>query len=66
MIEFWSAISIYVWSIVSFAGLIVSLAILLVVSERLLVNYGVCRLDINAGEKPLDLDGGQTLLSSLY
>jgi Na+-transporting NADH:ubiquinone oxidoreductase subunit F len=57
---------IYLSSIISFAGLIVMLAILLIVSERLLVNYGVCKLDINAGEKPLELDGGQTLLSSLY
>ena len=57
---------IYVSSIAAFASLIVILAILLVVSEHLLVNYGICKLDINAGEKPLELDGGQTLLSSLY
>ena len=57
---------IYVSSVVAFASLIVILAILLVVSERLLVNYGICKLDINAGEKPLELNGGQTLLSSLY
>jgi Na+-transporting NADH:ubiquinone oxidoreductase subunit F len=36
------------------------------IAERLLINYGVCKLDINAGEKPLEVDGGQTLLSSLY
>jgi Na+-transporting NADH:ubiquinone oxidoreductase subunit F len=36
------------------------------ISERLLVNYGICKLDINAGEKPLEVPGGQTLLSSLY
>ena len=57
---------IYVWSVVCFAGLTMVLATLLMVAARVLVNYGVCRLDINAGEKPLDVQGGETLLSSLY
>jgi Na+-transporting NADH:ubiquinone oxidoreductase subunit F len=57
---------IYVWSIVSFAGLTVLLSASLMVAERLLINYGVCKLDINAGEKPLEVEGGQTLLASLY
>jgi len=43
-----------------------ALAILLMVAEKVLVNYGICRLDINAGEEPLDVEGGQTLLSTLY
>jgi Na+-transporting NADH:ubiquinone oxidoreductase subunit F len=57
---------IYVLSVISFAGLTVALAAMLMVAERLLINYGVCKLDINAGEKPLEVDGGQTLLASLY
>jgi Na+-transporting NADH:ubiquinone oxidoreductase subunit F len=57
---------IYVLSVVSFAGLTVTLAAMLMVAERLLINYGICKLDINAGEKPLEVDGGQTLLASLY
>jgi Na+-transporting NADH:ubiquinone oxidoreductase subunit F len=57
---------VYLLSILSFTGLTVALAAFLMVAERLLVNYGVCKLDINAGEKPLELMGGQTLLSSLY
>ncbi len=57
---------IYLWSTCAFSGLFVALAGLLVVAERYLINYGICKLDINAGEKPLELDGGQTLLSSLY
>ena len=57
---------IYLWSVLCFSGLTVALAIWLMISERLLVNYGVCKLDINAGEKPLEVAGGQTLLSSLY
>jgi Na+-transporting NADH:ubiquinone oxidoreductase subunit F len=57
---------IYLWSVLSFAGLTVALAALLMITERLLIDYGVCKLDINAGEEPLEVDGGQTLLSSLY
>jgi len=57
---------IYLLSITSFAGLVVLLSAGLMISERFLVNYGVCKLDINAGEKPLELEGGQTLLASLY
>jgi Na+-transporting NADH:ubiquinone oxidoreductase subunit F len=36
------------------------------ISERLLVNYGICKLDINKGETLLETAGGQTLLSTLY
>lgn len=57
---------VYLWSVLCVAGLTVALAALLMVAERLLINYGICRLDINAGEKPLEIEGGQTLLSSLY
>lgn len=57
---------VYLWSILSFAGLTMALAALLMVAERFLVSYGVCKVDINAGEKPLEVTGGQTLLSSLY
>ncbi len=57
---------VYIWSVLSFAGLTVVLAAWLMISERLLINYGICKLDINAGEKPLEVDGGQTLLASLY
>jgi len=57
---------VYVWSVLCFSGLSVALAIWLMISEQLLVNYGICKLDINAGEKPLEVEGGRTLLSSLY
>ena len=36
------------------------------VAERFLVNYGICSIDINAGERTLEVEGGQTLLSALY
>jgi Na+-transporting NADH:ubiquinone oxidoreductase subunit F len=57
---------IYLLSVISFAGLTVALTAMLMIAERLLINYGICKLDINAGEKPLEVDGGQTLLASLY
>jgi len=53
-------------ALLTFAGLLAGLSLMLIVAERLLVNYGVCKLDINAGEKVLEVDGGQTLLSALY
>lgn len=57
---------VYLYSVLSFSGLIVLLSAGLLIAERFLINYGVCKLDINAGEKPLEVDGGQTLLASLY
>ncbi|MFC1677520.1 NADH:ubiquinone reductase (Na(+)-transporting) subunit F [Planctomycetota bacterium] len=57
---------IYLCSVTAFTGLVVVLAAFLMVAERFLVNYGICKLDINVGEEPLEVDGGQTLLASLY
>ncbi len=57
---------VYLWSVLFFAGLAIALAALLMVAERLLINYGICNLDINAGEKPLEVNGGQTVLAALY
>jgi Na+-transporting NADH:ubiquinone oxidoreductase subunit F len=48
-----------------FGGLLVGLAAALTVAEKLLVNYGVCKIDVNAGDRDLEVDGGQTLLSAL-
>lgn len=56
---------IFLYSIVSFVGVLTGLSIILIVAERVLVNYGVCTIDINAGEKTLEVEGGQSLLSSL-
>lgn len=47
-------------------GLFVTLAGALLLAERFLVNYGVCEIDVNAGERLLEVEGGQTLLSTLY
>lgn len=57
---------VFVLSVVCFTGLTMSLATLLVLAARVLVNYGTCKLDINAGEKPLEVQGGQSVLAALY
>ena len=57
---------LYLSAALVFGGLVAVLAIGLIVAERFLVNYGICKLDINAGEEPLEVEGGQTLLSALY
>ena len=41
------------------------LAGLLLLAEKKILNYGTCHIDINAGRKVLDVDGGSSLLSSL-
>lgn len=56
---------IYACAIATFVGLLVGLAAILTIAERFLVNYGICQIDINAGERALEVDGGQTLLSAL-
>lgn len=57
--------NIFVNAILVFVGLLVGLSLALIVAERLLVNYGVCKLDINNTEKELEVEGGQTLLTAL-
>ncbi|MDD5458019.1 MAG: 2Fe-2S iron-sulfur cluster binding domain-containing protein [Phycisphaerae bacterium] len=57
---------VYLLSVAVFGGLAIVLSGVLIVAERFLVNYGICKLDINAGEKPLEVQGGQTLLAALY
>lgn len=46
-------------------GLSSTLAALLLVAERYLVSYGACRIDINAGARELDVQGGTDLLMTL-
>jgi Na+-transporting NADH:ubiquinone oxidoreductase subunit F len=41
------------------------LAVALVIAERILANYGDCKIDINGGKKILVVKGGGNLLSSL-
>ena len=56
---------IFLLPILVFCGLLVGLTIALTVAERVLINYGICKLDINAGDREFEVDGGQTLLSAL-
>ena len=41
------------------------LAVLLVIAERYLANYGTCKIDINHGSKELSVAGGRPLLATL-
>ena len=41
------------------------LAMLLVIAERFISNYGSCEIDINDGEKKFSVQGGNSLLSEL-
>jgi Na+-transporting NADH:ubiquinone oxidoreductase subunit F len=41
------------------------LAVLLLLAERYILNFGPCTIDINGGEKKLDVSGGGSLLSLL-
>lgn len=52
-------------SVAFIAGIGVVLAAMLLVAERLFLNYGDCEIDINDGDKKLTVKGGSTLLSSL-
>jgi Na+-transporting NADH:ubiquinone oxidoreductase subunit F len=58
---------IYIWAIVVSAGLLAALAVLLLLAERLLVNYGVCQVHVHEGEgaRVINAPGGQTLLAIL-
>ena len=47
------------------AALTSLLAALLVLAERLLVNYGTCTIDVNEGARRLEVQGGLSLLASL-
>jgi len=43
----------------------VVLAILLILAEKRILNYGICTIDINEGKRKIDLNGGGSLLSGL-
>lgn len=43
----------------------VVLAVIISIAEHFLNNYGVCKLDINNGEKIMEVDGGAMLLQTL-
>ncbi|MBL7016699.1 MAG: 2Fe-2S iron-sulfur cluster binding domain-containing protein, partial [Kiritimatiellales bacterium] len=53
---------IAVGSLVGICGI---LAVLLVIADRYLNDYGICKLIINKGAREEDVEGGSTLLNSL-
>jgi len=48
------------------SGMFIGFAVLLLVAEKYLVNYGTCTISINEGSTVFELQGGSTLLSALY
>ena len=56
----------FIVPVATLGGLFFALSAVLLVAERVLINYGICQVDINAGERVLEVEGGQTLLSALY
>lgn len=46
-------------------GICAVLAFLLMIADRYLNNYGVCRVSINGGERVLEVDGGSSILTAL-
>ncbi|HHT9150118.1 MAG TPA: NADH:ubiquinone reductase (Na(+)-transporting) subunit F, partial [Candidatus Wujingus californicus] len=41
------------------------LALLLILAEKKILNYGTCCIDINEGDRKLEVKGGGSLLSTL-
>ena len=56
---------IYLYSLAVFTLLIVALTIFLLLAEKFLADYGVCKVTINSGERTFEVPGGGTLLNSL-
>ena len=59
------SVTAFLVSTVPLGGLFAGLAIVLMIAEKVLINYGTCQIDIDDGEKTLEVEGGQTLLSEL-
>lgn len=58
MVLFWLALGVL-------CGLCAFLAILLVIADRIVNNYGIRTIRVNGGEKTLQVQGGDTLLGAL-
>jgi len=52
-------------TIISITGISTVLAVLIIIAEKFLNNYGECEIDINEGDRSLKVEGGSSLLSSL-
>lgn len=52
-------------NVIVFTGIGSVLAVLLVIADHFLANYGDCRISINDGKKELQIKGGNSLLNSL-
>ncbi len=56
---------IYAYATSVFVGFMVISTALLLLAERYLANYGICKIDVNAGHRTIEIPGGESLLASL-
>ena len=49
----------YIVPVASLSGLLAGLSIVLIIAEKLMVNYGTCKIDVNDGEQTIEVEGGQ-------
>jgi NADH-quinone oxidoreductase subunit E len=59
------SLELYGIPILTLAALLGGLAMLLLIAEKLLVNYGTCAIDVNDGEQSVSVEGGGTLLAAM-
>lgn len=59
-------IGVYLSAVAVTVGIFVVLTVLLLIAEKYLADYGTCVITVNDGSYVFELQGGATLLSSLY
>ncbi|MFN2267848.1 MAG: NADH:ubiquinone reductase (Na(+)-transporting) subunit F [Desulfonatronovibrio sp.] len=52
-------------ALVFLASTTLILSLLLIIAEKWILNYGPCTIDVNSGQKVIDIQGGSSLLNSL-
>ncbi|MGH2270631.1 NADH:ubiquinone reductase (Na(+)-transporting) subunit F [Anaerohalosphaeraceae bacterium U12dextr] len=55
----------FIFSVLLLSGIAAGLAMILVISEKVIQNYGPCKITLNRGKKELTVEGGKPLLTTL-
>ncbi|MEN6309109.1 MAG: oxidoreductase, partial [Anaerohalosphaeraceae bacterium] len=55
----------FIFSVLLLSGIAAGLAMILVISEKVIQNYGPCKIMLNKGKKELTVEGGKPLLTTL-
>ena len=56
---------VYFYSLIVFTAVVTLLTVFLLLAEKFLADYGICKVSINSGERSFEIDGGGTLLNAL-